>query len=120
MASGEFFRYSSLEAFLAYLNSVKTEGTDIDNWTLDELKVEVQNFKKCHFVEEASKVQEDDSTIHNLLNTDTNHEQPNDAKEDAKQEDTSSEVHEEIKEYNECKGDGFVFCAVKSSLAMTW
>ena len=36
------------ESFINHLNSAKEDGDDIDNWTLEELKVEVKNYKSKH------------------------------------------------------------------------
>ena len=36
------------DGFVNYLNSVKEDGSEIDNWTLDELKIEVQNYKRYY------------------------------------------------------------------------
>jgi len=99
------------EAFLTYLNSVKTDGTDIDNWTLEELKTEVQNYKKCYFVEEASKDQMEtkDSAIHRFLDAENTRDisdliKPINQKKNLQNnesESEKSEVHDEIEERKE-------------------
>ena len=44
------------EKFVSYLKSLKPGGEDIDNWTFEELKTEVQNYKRYYSDDETSPV----------------------------------------------------------------
>eukprot|EP00826_Nyctotherus_ovalis_P049141 TRINITY_DN5885_c0_g8_i1.p1 TRINITY_DN5885_c0_g8~~TRINITY_DN5885_c0_g8_i1.p1 ORF type:complete len:196 (-),score=48.53 TRINITY_DN5885_c0_g8_i1:922-1509(-) len=42
------------DKFIRHLNSAKQDGDNIDNWALDELKLEVQKYKRYYSNEESS------------------------------------------------------------------
>jgi len=62
-----YLREAILEAdynadkFVKYLASAKEDGDNIDNWTLDELKFEVQNYKRYYSNEESSIIIQEQS-----------------------------------------------------------
>jgi len=39
----------SLQSFIDFLRSVKENGSNIENWTLDELKQQVENYKQARY-----------------------------------------------------------------------
>ena len=52
------------ETFIQYLESLKQGGDDIDNWTLDELRLEVQNFTRHCSVKEETNQNKEENSIH--------------------------------------------------------
>jgi len=61
-----YLREAILEAgydpnkFVLYLDNERKDGSNIDNWTLDELKLQVQTYKRYYSVEESPEKKQND------------------------------------------------------------